>query len=155
MNEPESKNSLSQAGEVRKQAMLGQLQNELASVHNKRRQRKVVAKGVAVAALVATASLAWSFLAPAPVPENRIAGDTPNTSAAQRVSLVVVNNVDDISDRYVVANSDSSAEFETMSDDELLAALLAAGRPSVLGKINGKVQVISDVAPKRRRSKAL
>ena len=65
----------------------------------------------------------------------------------QRSSVVLVGNVEGIDDRCVVENSDNSAVFETMADDELLAMLAAVGAPSVLGKIDGKVQVIPDSAP--------
>jgi len=69
-------------------------------------------------------------------------------TVAPRVSVSSVGNVSGI-DQCMVVNSDSSAVFETIADDELLAMLEAVGQPSVLGEIDGKVRVISDAAPVR------
>ena len=63
MSKRESKIELSQSGKARKEAMLGQLKQELSSVHHKRRQRKAVAKGVGVVALVAICLL---YTSPSP-----------------------------------------------------------------------------------------
>jgi len=151
MSKPEPKNVLSQEGKARKEAMLGQLQDELVSVHHKRRQRVAVAKGVALAAVVVVAGLTWSFLVPTSDSENHIAEATPpKTSVVPRTMVSAVGNVDGIDERYVVANADSAAAFEMMADDELLAMLAEVGQPSVLGEINGKVRVIRDAAPRRK-----
>lgn len=145
MSKRESKIELSQSGKARKDAMLGQLEQELSSVHHKRRQRKAVAKGVGVVALVAIAGLAWPFLVSDV--EHPVAEPTTSTLSPLRSSVVLVGNVEGIYDRCVVANSDNSAAFEAMADDELLAMLAAVGAPSVLGEIDGKVRVIPDAAP--------
>ena len=155
MSKPEFKNVLSQEGKTRKEAMLDQLQDELVSVHHKRRRRTVVAKGVALAAVVAIAGFAWSFLVPTAGSENRIVEGTTNMLVKPRVLVASVSNVEGIDDRCVVVNSDSSAEFEAMADEELLAMLAAIGQPSVLGEINGKVRLISDSAPVRKQVDAL
>lgn len=155
MNKPESKNVLSQEGKARKDAMLGQLQEELVSVHHKRRQRTRVAQGAAFVAVVAIAGLVWSLLPLTPNAGNRIATGTTNASATLRTSIASVSNVAGIDDRCVVENADDSATIETMADDELLAMLAAVGQPSVLGEINGKLRVISDSAPVRKQVKTL
>ena len=155
MSKPESKNGLSPEGEARKEAMLSQLQDELVSVHHKRRQRTRVAKGASFVAVVAIAGLAWSFLVLMDDAGNQIVEGTEIVSPALRTSIVAVSNVAGIDDRCVVENSDSSAAIETMEDDELLAMLAAVGRPSVLGEINGEVRVISDAPPARRQAKTL
>jgi len=155
MRKPDSKIVLSQEGKARKEAMLDQLQEELVSVHHRRRRRTAIAKGIALAAVVAVAGLAWSFLVSTADSENRIAERTAISSSASRMLVASVGNVEDIEDRCVVVNSDSSAEFELMADDELLEMLSAVGQPSVLGEIDGKVRVISDAAPVRKQVDAL
>jgi hypothetical protein len=76
-------------------------------------------------------------------------------SAAPRLSVASVGNVNGIDARCVVANANNSASFEAMADDELLSMLAAIGQPSVLGEINGKVRLIPDSAPVRKQVDAL
>lgn len=155
MSKHELKNELSQEGKARKEGMLGQLQEELVAVHHRRRQRVRVAKGGSFVAAVLIAGVVWSFLSPKPDAGNRIAKGTTNTSPTLRTSIASVSNVAGIDDRCVVENSNSSATIEAMADDELLAMLSAVGQPSVLGEINGKLRVIPDSVPVRKRVKAL
>ena len=154
MSKFESQHELSEQGKTRKQAMLGQLQDELVSVHHKRRQRKTLAKGVAFALVVGVAGLVWAFVVRAPDSENRIAEATPNTSMLGK-SIAAVGNVEGIDERCIVANENNSASIELMADDELLEMLAAIGRPSVLGEINGEIRIIPDTAPVRKRVEAL
>lgn len=157
MSEPESKNDLSQQGKRRKEAMLEQLQQELACVHSKRRQRRAVAKGGALVAVLVIAGLAWSIPRLPNEPERRLVSrPSNNTSPRQQTSLVEsVGNVTGIVDRCLVGNIKDSVEFETVTDDELLELLAAAGKPSVLGKINGKLRVISKTLPGPERESPL
>jgi hypothetical protein len=149
MNRRESKSFLSQEGEVRKQAMLGQLQDELVSTHHKRQQRNAIAKGVAFAAVLAIAGVAWS-LALTTNSENRIANGTALAPVEPRSPFVSVGNIDGVNERCLVANSNSAAKLETVSNDELLTLLSAAGQPSVLGEIKGELRVIPVTSPKRK-----
>ena len=150
MSKRESKHVLSPSGVARKKAMLGQLQEELAGVHHRRQQRNSIAKGVALATVIGMVAVALLVLAPRTSPENRIAEGVADATGHSRAAIASTGNVEGINDKYLVANSDSSAEFETVSDDELLALMSAAGQPSVLAEIDGKVRVIPDSIPKRK-----
>lgn len=144
MSKPESKDDLSQEGKARKDAMLGKLQEKLLSVHRRRRQRTLFAQSAALTAVVVIAGLTWSFVASVADFENSIAEGKMSTSQTPRSFIASVGNVAGIDDKCVVVNTDNSAAFETIEDDELLALLAVAGQPSVLGKINGEARVIRD-----------
>lgn len=151
MNKPESKNTLSQQGKARKQAMLGQLQTEFASVHHTRLQRAALANWVAFAAVVVViAGFGWSLRTPNRDLENQIVDAATNTTAPQPL-VTAVGNVAGVSERYIVVNNDKLTAMETIADDELLTMLTNAGKPAVLGTINGELRVIPERSTRRPR----
>ena len=163
MSRQEKPERLSDDGKARKSVMLTQLHAELASVHQRRRTRKV-AGAVALVAMSAIAGLMWLKLKPLSnsLPEQMVMQETVDppsekSSSAIPVTPRIASQSDRPKDKKPTQDGEkdrTTVAFEIIDDDELLVLLAAVGRPSVIGTVNGRRTVISTVK-RVSRSKGL
>ena len=153
MNEFKPNPSLSSSAKARKEAMLIDLQDELAVFHRRRKRKRIVA-GSLVAGLTVFVigltlldfNLEENNVRPRDVAEAKFRQDQPSIEAPPAFVVTVGNN-DKAGEKYVVKNHKTTLALETVGDEELLAMLAATGNPSFIGKIDGETRLIPDSPP--------
>lgn len=149
---------LSQPGQLRRAQMLDDLQKEVTQNPKRRFRRRLTIAVVPVVLLTfvlfRTISVGRNDVRVKNVVENS-PGITVETTvvSASRFSPenVVVGNRDGVISRYVVHTEQSKPrELNLISDDELLELLDQMGKPSVLGRIDGKLSVFAATIPQQK-----
>lgn len=135
---------LSERGEERKRGMLTTLQDEMRRVHARRARRGRVVAGTLVVAIVVGAT-AW--LAPRPTsvsPTPSLSeSTTPTPPVAEPASSTLLRTDASTVDRYMVATS--ADNVPSVSDEELLSALHAAGHDCGIVRVHGNARLSCDV----------
>ncbi len=129
--------------------MLERLQGEVTRVNEARRLRKSAGTGLLLVSILSAGAWMW-FAADWDQGTGRGVASGDATVDPPASIAKVVGNIDGVVEKYLVGNSDSTARLEEVSDDELLEFLAANGRPSILGKINGKTVLLPSTFPRPR-----
>jgi hypothetical protein len=141
-----NKTNLSRKGQERRDQMLTKLQMEVTFVARRRSWQR---RAVATAPVVLLAFGLWWFIgndaANQPVEVAREIVEPGKTELIDPFSVeqAVVSNRSGVVQRYVVNTNDVvNSNVQRVSDGELLDLLALAGKPSVLGRIDGQLTVI-------------
>jgi len=141
----------------RKQEMLAGLLTELESGRRRRTARRRATGALAAVALVATGVIVATLVAPTPVAPPPIAATgAPSidiaivrTDASAVASMVVRTDPEALA-RATAPDPRSTVLVQRIGDDELLAVLASAGRPTGLIRTGDRVILTEDVVEARR-----
>ncbi len=125
MNE---KTELSSIGEDRRQEMLRHIQSELLRMRQRRRQLIAISAALVLIVIGSIASqLPWR--------QPQVAIDDEQTHASETITTADAGQNNTITPQKLVS-------FEVIDDQQLLVMLEAAGHPSVLAQIDGKLVLL-------------
>ncbi|MCK4872116.1 MAG: hypothetical protein KAS72_05280 [Phycisphaerales bacterium] len=149
MNNTLDENQLTPAGQRRRNAMLDGLMDDMRSVHRVRRARRC-ATAVSLAAVCCFAVIAvatrTTTTPTTPTTSGPIATDTPDPTPSMTRDARIVRTNPSIMERYAVRNHRlTSITVEHLSDEALLDALAAMGRPAGIIRMEGKTTLSADV----------
>ena len=142
--------TLSEAGQLRRRQMLSELQLEMRKLHQRRRRRNHVAIAIGISAIIPAALiLQKSGYVELPNPAVRsLTKLVPRDSVTPSSNDPVEQVIQRFGPEAVVRSKDySTFKFEVVSDQEMLELLEAAGQPSALARIDGKLTVVSTRKP--------
>jgi hypothetical protein len=135
--------SLSDAGERRREAMLTQLLGQMAGMQARRVRRRRAAAAIVFGLVAVSAVLApgrW------PLPEARQIVNDSASADPESVGIVIVQTDAAILDRY---RAIPSTITRWMKDDELLDALAVMGRRTGLIRVQGRTFLSDQMAMRR------
>ena len=141
------KTRLSPEGETRRREMLEHLKLEMKSVHE---QRSRFRTGAIIAGCLAVTLLSIRFFGgganpPAgPIVDNGSEDVIESVAKMEFQFVKLEENREDVSQKYVVSRDQPSRlVFESIDDQQLAQELTEAGKPSVVGRIDGEIRIVS------------
>ena len=141
---------LSAAGTRRRAAMLRTLQAEMKTRQRRRRTRR--SAGLALGLLaVMSAGLWWRMPRPGHRPDAiSVQPQSPQLSDPWSPANILVQSRPQAVAHYLVSSKDVGAlQAQPVTDEELLALLDAAGHPSDLARIGGKLTILPKPQPRQ------
>jgi len=142
MNE-QDRSSLSDAGRVRREAMLGEIVAQMQRLHRRRRVRRTAAASACMVVLLIGLSL-LAMPARGPAPDSRMVVEKPEP--APGVSIEIVRTDPSVLQRFAARPTSRTV---LLDDEALLDELAAMDRPAGLIRSGGRVWLTADVVDAR------